>query len=604
MKATHISCVQEPYRPSHKNYKESYKNHIKLIEVAGWLLILITLLIFMPPVKADTMSPADTISPSAVNWTYNWSFTATFDSLTETSDHINFTGIQNWDRSQIIVGEDNDFDLLTKSDYNHNITMTNLSDTYTRIDLDLNGNTSINISDMVSNTEYNILHNGVQNKTVTTDSNGYLFFYENFSGTVEIEISEFTGTPGITNQYNNYTADSSTNIIVERLNGVEFQATANQTIDEWYCYNSTYVSGNGSDTGECERYFDTNGDYTTKMRGSNDQGTTENATWIITVEDTTPPNSVSNLDQTDTTLTSITWAWDNPHNDDHNHSIIYYRKDGGSWSHWGNVSNTTTSVEITGLNDGTTYEIMIPTCDYYGNCQSNTSATSDAASTDTSGGGGGGGFNQAPTADFSHNKVSQYKVNFTDKSSDLENNLQDWSWSFGDGGTSGLQSPSHTYNSFGTYTVTLTVKDGVGLTDSHSEDIIIQKVIVKPTATTTAPSAPNYYNNLTDVIGGDNIDNGTATNPNTTSSFQDFAATMALPYVGLMGSLFFAYAFFLPYLMMWLRQENAMIATVIGIILGVTVMLAFAPAQFRLIVMAIIALILTGRIYLWMRGRA
>ena len=37
-----------------------------------------------------------------------------------------------------------------------------------------------------------------------------------------------------------------------------------------------------------------------------------------------------------------------------------------------------------------------------------------------------------------------------------------WNWNFGDGATSATQSPNHTYNSAGNFTVTLTVGDSSG----------------------------------------------------------------------------------------------------------------------------------------------
>lgn len=49
-------------------------------------------------------------------------------------------------------------------------------------------------------------------------------------------------------------------------------------------------------------------------------------------------------------------------------------------------------------------------------------------------------------------------VNFTDQS---PGNIQAWSWEFGDGATSGLQNPDHSYTA-GTFSVSLTVTDGAG----------------------------------------------------------------------------------------------------------------------------------------------
>jgi PKD repeat protein len=73
-----------------------------------------------------------------------------------------------------------------------------------------------------------------------------------------------------------------------------------------------------------------------------------------------------------------------------------------------------------------------------------------------------------PAADFSANRTSGVKpltVEFTDKS---VNPVTSWLWDFGDGGTSTAQNPYHTYNSIGTYTVTLTVT-GPGGTDVETK---------------------------------------------------------------------------------------------------------------------------------------
>jgi len=56
-------------------------------------------------------------------------------------------------------------------------------------------------------------------------------------------------------------------------------------------------------------------------------------------------------------------------------------------------------------------------------------------------------------------------VEFTDQSVGA---ITSWAWDFGDGGTSTEQSPSHTYNTVGVYTVSLTVTAAEG-TDTYSE---------------------------------------------------------------------------------------------------------------------------------------
>lgn len=65
-----------------------------------------------------------------------------------------------------------------------------------------------------------------------------------------------------------------------------------------------------------------------------------------------------------------------------------------------------------------------------------------------------------------------------------------FSWSFGDGGFSNVQNPSHTYTSPGQYLVTLTIQDGC-------KKIVIQKKI-----TVTGTSAPTITGNTTICPGG------------------------------------------------------------------------------------------------------
>ena len=70
--------------------------------------------------------------------------------------------------------------------------------------------------------------------------------------------------------------------------------------------------------------------------------------------------------------------------------------------------------------------------------------------------------NNPPVADFSGTPTSgdaPLNVNFTDLSTNAPTS---WSWSFGDGGSSTAQNPSHTYNSAGTYNVSLTATNAFG----------------------------------------------------------------------------------------------------------------------------------------------
>ena len=69
---------------------------------------------------------------------------------------------------------------------------------------------------------------------------------------------------------------------------------------------------------------------------------------------------------------------------------------------------------------------------------------------------------KSPTADFSANVSSGFAplcVQFTDLST---GSPTDWVWNFGDGNTSALQSPAHTYATPGSFNVSLNVSNSYG----------------------------------------------------------------------------------------------------------------------------------------------
>lgn len=78
-----------------------------------------------------------------------------------------------------------------------------------------------------------------------------------------------------------------------------------------------------------------------------------------------------------------------------------------------------------------------------------------------------------PTANFT-SSGSALSRTFTDTSTPPSGaTIVGWAWNFGDGGTSTLQNPSHTYAGVGTYSVTLTVTDSNGNTDPETKSISI-----------------------------------------------------------------------------------------------------------------------------------
>jgi gliding motility-associated-like protein len=84
------------------------------------------------------------------------------------------------------------------------------------------------------------------------------------------------------------------------------------------------------------------------------------------------------------------------------------------------------------------------------------------------------------TAGFSFNGICVIKpTTFVDNTTAAYGTVNSWNWNFGDGGTSTVQNPQHTYSSIGSKNVTLVVKSTKGCADTISRivDIIDKPVI-------------------------------------------------------------------------------------------------------------------------------
>jgi serine protease len=90
-----------------------------------------------------------------------------------------------------------------------------------------------------------------------------------------------------------------------------------------------------------------------------------------------------------------------------------------------------------------------------------------------------------PTANFTFT-TSNLTATFTDTSTDAGGTIGSHSWNFGDGSTSTTTSPSHTYSTAGTYSVSETVTDSVNGTSNTKTSSV----------TVTAPSGNVLTNNV------------------------------------------------------------------------------------------------------------
>jgi PKD repeat protein len=79
--------------------------------------------------------------------------------------------------------------------------------------------------------------------------------------------------------------------------------------------------------------------------------------------------------------------------------------------------------------------------------------------------------NRAPTADFTYTSEGRLVV-FIDTSTDPDGNPLSYDWNFGDDETSTEENPAHTYESNGTYIITLNATDGKA-SDQKQETITV-----------------------------------------------------------------------------------------------------------------------------------
>ncbi|MDH4067715.1 MAG: PKD domain-containing protein, partial [Dehalococcoidia bacterium] len=115
--------------------------------------------------------------------------------------------------------------------------------------------------------------------------------------------------------------------------------------------------------------------------------------------------------------------------------------------------------------------------------------------------------NEGPTAAFSAIPTSGYApldVDFTDNSVPGDHHIKFYDWDFGDGNTSVLQNPSHTYNDVGIYTVTLTVTDEHGCSDNATATVVVN-IPPPPTPAGGCPSTRYLTvdwegNNTTEIL--------------------------------------------------------------------------------------------------------
>lgn len=89
-------------------------------------------------------------------------------------------------------------------------------------------------------------------------------------------------------------------------------------------------------------------------------------------------------------------------------------------------------------------------------------------------------------------------VTFVDKSTG--ENIESWEWDFGDGETSAMQNPIHTFSDVGSYEVRLIITDTDGEKNTTTQTITVEQ---KPPTADFSISPTEGINNTTPMVFGD-----------------------------------------------------------------------------------------------------
>lgn len=309
-----------------------------------------------------------------------------------------------------------------------------------------NGDTS-NTADPV----YTYTQGGTFTVTLTvTDGDGYM----DVSDAIEVVVN---GSPVAV-----ATADILTGIAPLEVNFTGDQSTDDEGITS---FNWIFGDSGTSTESNPTRVFEIPGTYIVELIVQDEAGLEDTASLTITVNDNMPPVAVASANLTEGDAPLEVQFTGSQSTDDI--AVVTY-----DWD-FGDGSSSTEADPVHTFNIAGTYAVILTVTD--GSGQEDTETIEITV-------------NPAPgapvanaTSDIGEGNAP-LEVSFNSDQSTDDGTIVSFEWDFGDGGTSTEANPVYTFNTAGTFTVTLTVTDDQGLMDNDTLEIVVTSLNAPPTA--------------------------------------------------------------------------------------------------------------------------
>lgn len=201
--------------------------------------------------------------------------------------------------------------------------------------------------------------------------------------------------------------------------------------------------------------YEETGSYTATVTTVDDAGQGDSATATIEVSDTTPPTPHIDAPATARTGESVPISGEDSSD---NGQIASY-----DWAFGDGTTGSGASVEHAYESAGT-YTVELTVTDESGN------EATETAQIEVS----DGGADPVARIDAPSSAETGETVTLSGENSSDDGTIQSYDWDLGDGSSATDSTPSHSYESAGTYTITLTVTDDGGNQDTATTDITVE----------------------------------------------------------------------------------------------------------------------------------